>query len=127
MSDPVPSIRRHHTPEHVESVQSIPVTGPVAELTVAGALGAVDAVADGKVRNVFGAIRPPGHHANNTGREEGFCFYSTAAIAARYAQQVHGLEKILILDWDYHHGNGTQNAFYSDPSLPFFSAHDVLA
>ena len=52
---------------------------------------------------------------------------ATAAIAARYAQQVHGFEKILILDWDYHHGNGTQNTFYSDPSVLFFSAHDFLA
>ncbi len=126
-SDPLPSIRRHHTPEHIESVRSIPVTGPVAELTVAGALGGVDAVANGDVRNVFCAIRPPGHHANNTGREEGFCFYSNAAIAARYAQDVHGFEKILIIDWDYHHGNGTQNAFYSDPSVLFFSAHDFFA
>jgi acetoin utilization deacetylase AcuC-like enzyme len=126
-SDPTSSIRRHHTPEHVESVQSIPVTGPVAELTVAGALGGVDAVANGVVRNAFCAIRPPGHHANNTGREEGFCFYSNAAIAARYAQVTHGFEKILIIDWDYHHGNGTQNAFYDDPSVLFFSAHDLFA
>ena len=87
MADPIPSIRRHHTPEHIESVRAIPITGPVAELTIAGALGGVDAVAQGKVRNVFCAIRPPGHHANNTGREEGFCFYSTAAITARYAQR----------------------------------------
>ena len=126
-SDPLPSIRRHHTPEHIESVRSIPVTGPVAELTVAGALGGIDAVAGGQVRNAFCAIRPPGHHANNTGQEEGFCFYSNAAIAARYAQEVHGFGKILIIDWDYHHGNGTQNAFYSDPSVLFFSAHDFFA
>ena len=127
MSDPIPPIRRHHTPQHFESVRAIPITGPVAELTVAGALGGVDAVAQGEVRNVFCAIRPPGHHANNTGREEGFCFYSTAAIAARYAQEVHGFEKILIIDWDYHHGNATQNAFYRDPSVLFFSAHDFFA
>ena len=64
MSDPVPSIRRLHTPEHVESVQAIPVTGPVAELTVAGALGGIDAVAQGEVRNVFCAIRPPERRAS---------------------------------------------------------------
>ena len=127
LSDPIPAIRRHHTPAHVEAVRSIAVTGPVAGLAVAGALGAVDAVAHGDVRNAFCAIRPPGHHANNTGREEGFCFYSNAAIAARYAQEVHGFEKILIIDWDYHHGNATQNAFYSDPSVLFFSAHDWQA
>ena len=71
MSDPLPSIERHHTREHIESVRGIPVTGPVAELTVAGALGGVDAVARGDVRNVFCAIRPPGHHANNTGAGRG--------------------------------------------------------
>ena len=124
LSDTMPHIGRHHTPEHVESVMAIDVTGPVAELAVAGALGAVDAVARREVPNAFCAIRPPGHHANNTGREEGFCFFSNAAIAARYAQVVHGFEKILVIDWDYHHGNGTQNAFYDDPSVLFFSAHD---
>ncbi len=127
LADPRPYIEAHHTPEHVESVRAIEVTGPVAELVVAGALGAVDAVASGRVRNVFCAARPPGHHANNTGREEGFCFYSNAAIAARYAQVAHGLEKILIVDWDYHHGNATQNAFYADPSVLFFSTHDWQA
>ena len=124
LSDPMPHIRRHHLAEHVESVRAIDVTGPVAELAVAGALGAVDAVARREVANAFCAIRPPGHHANNTGREEGFCFFRNAAIATRYAQEVHGFEKILIIDWDYHHGNGTQNAFYEDPSVLFFSAHD---
>jgi acetoin utilization deacetylase AcuC-like enzyme len=127
LADPIPHIRRHHVSDHVESVRAIDVTGPVAELAVAGALGAVDAVAKGEVANAFCAIRPPGHHANNTGREEGFCFFSNAAITARYAQSVHGFERILIIDWDYHHGNGTQNAFYDDPSVLFFSAHDWQA
>jgi acetoin utilization deacetylase AcuC-like enzyme len=127
LADPMPYIRGHHEPAHVESIRPLAVTGPVAELAVAGALGAVDAVAGGRVRNAFCAIRPPGHHANNTGREEGFCFYSNAAIAARYAQQVHGLERVLIIDWDYHHGNATQNAFYTDATVLFFSAHDWRA
>ncbi len=127
LAGPMSSIRAHHTPEHVESVRRIDVTGPVAELAVAGALGAVDAVARGQVSNAFCASRPPGHHANNTGREEGFCFYSNAAIATRYAQRVHGFERVLIIDWDYHHGNGTQNAFYDDPSVLFFSTHDWQA
>ena len=127
LRDPLPHIRGLHTPEHVESVRRIDVTGPVAELAVAGVLGAVDAVANGVVKNAFCAARPPGHHANNTGREEGFCFYSNAAITARYAQRVHGFERVLIIDWDYHHGNGTQNAFYDDPSVLFFSTHDWRA
>ncbi len=127
LAEPMSHIRAHHTHEHVESVRRIDVTGPVAELAVAGALGAVDAVARGQVKNAFCASRPPGHHANNTGREEGFCFYSNAAIATRYAQQVHGFERVLIIDWDYHHGNATQNAFYDDPSVLFFSTHDWQA
>ncbi|MDE2804618.1 MAG: histone deacetylase [Gemmatimonadota bacterium] len=123
-ADPLDRIRAHHTGEHVDSVRQLGVTARVAELAVSGALTAVDAVVDGTVRNAFCAIRPPGHHANNTGAEEGFCYYSNAAIAARYAQQVHGYEKVLIIDWDYHHGNATQNAFYDDPTVLFFSAHD---
>ena len=123
-ADPLDRIRAHHTGEHVDSVRRLGVTARVAELAVSGALTAIDAVADGTVRNAFCAIRPPGHHANNTGAEEGFCYYSNAAIAARYAQQVHGCERVVIIDWDYHHGNATQNAFYDDPSVLFFSAHD---
>ena len=123
-ADPLDRIRAHHTGEHVDSVRQLGVTSRVAELAVSGALTAVDAVADGTVRNAFCAIRPPGHHANNTGAEEGFCYYSNAAIAARYAQEVHGYGRVLIIDWDYHHGNATQNAFYADTSVLFFSAHD---
>lgn len=124
IDDAMPQIEDHHTAEHVASVRQIDVTGSVAALAVAGVLGAVDAVARREVRNVFCCMRPPGHHANNTGAEEGFCFYSNAAIAAKYAQQIHGYERILIVDWDYHHGNGTQNAFYDDPDVLFFSTHD---
>ncbi len=123
-AEPLDRIRAHHTGEHVDSVRQLGVTARVAELAVSGALTAVDAVADGAVRNAFCAIRPPGHHANNTGAEEGFCYYSNAAIAARYAQEVHGYERVVIIDWDYHHGNATQNAFYADPTVLFFSAHD---
>ena len=120
---PQPAIRAFHDARHVDGVAAIPVTGEVAQAAVAGVLSAVDAVAAGRVRNAFCAVRPPGHHANNAGREEGFCFYSNAAIAARHAQSL-GFEKVLVIDWDYHHGNGTQNAFYDDPSVLFFSSHD---
>jgi acetoin utilization deacetylase AcuC-like enzyme len=104
-------------------VSRLPVTGEVAALACAGALGAVRAVARGQVRNAFCALRPPGHHAHNAGEEEGFCFYNNAAVAARYAQRELGLEKVLIVDWDYHHGNGTQDAFYRDPGVFTFSTH----
>ena len=126
-ADPLLRIRAHHTGEHVDSVRRLGVSASVAELAVSGALTGVDAVAEGRVRNVFCAIRPPGHHANNTGAEEGFCYYSNAAIAAKYAQEIHGHEKVLVIDWDYHHGNATQNAFYDDPSVLFFSSHDWAA
>jgi acetoin utilization deacetylase AcuC-like enzyme len=77
---------------------------------------------NGTVRSVFCAIRPPGHHAEPT-RAMGFCFFNNVAIGARYFQKRYGLRKILIVDWDVHHGNGTQEAFYKDPSVLFFSAH----
>ena len=127
LGEPLPHIEAHHTAEHVAGIQTIETTGRVAKAAVGGALAAVSAVSHGEVRNAFCAIRPPGHHANNTGDEEGFCFYSNAAIAAKYAQSVFGYEKILIIDWDYHHGNGTQNVFYDDPTVLFYSSHDWQA
>jgi acetoin utilization deacetylase AcuC-like enzyme len=87
-----------------------------------GVLNAVDAVMAGRARNAFCAVRPPGHHAN-AGRGMGFCILNNIALAARYAQRHHGLERVLIVDWDVHHGNGTQDIFYSDPSVFFFSTH----
>ncbi len=126
LAEPMSAIEGHHTAEHVASIRKLPVTGDVAAAAVGGALAAVDAVADKKIRNAFCAVRHPGHHANNTGAEEGFCFYSNAAIAAKYAQS-KGFEKVLVIDWDYHHGNATQNAFYEDPSVMFFSSHDWQA
>lgn len=122
--DPLGAILGHHTREHVDRIRRIPTTGEIAELAVAGALAAVREVSAGRLRNAFCAVRPPGHHANDAGAEEGFCFFSNAAVAARYARSVCGHERVLIVDWDYHHGNGTQNAFYRDPSVLFFSTHN---
>jgi acetoin utilization deacetylase AcuC-like enzyme len=89
---------------------------------VGGVLNVVDAVMTGAARNAFCAVRPPGHHANAS-RGMGFCLFNNVAIAARYAQRRHGIERVLIADWDVHHGNGTQDIFYSDPSVLFFSTH----
>lgn len=94
----------------------------VACRTAGGVLNAVDAVLTGKARNAFCAVRPPGHHATPN-RGMGFCLLNNVAIGARYAQKKHGLERVLIIDWDVHHGNGTQDIFYSDPTVFYFSTH----
>jgi acetoin utilization deacetylase AcuC-like enzyme len=127
IDDPMPYIRMNHSDDHIAAIRRIPQTGPIAALAVAGVCGAVRAVSEGSVRNAFCAIRPPGHHADNTGMEEGFCFYNNIAIAARYAQTSCSHKKILIIDWDYHHGNGTEASFYSDPTVLFFSTHHWFA
>ncbi len=97
-------------------------TLPAAYLAAGGALCAADEIVAGRVTNAFCAVRPPGHHAEHN-RAMGFCFFNNVAIAARYVQRRHGVERVLIVDWDVHHGNGTQHAFYDDPSVLFFSTH----
>lgn len=99
-----------------------PGTLEAAEFAAGGVLAAVDAVMKGTVKNAFVAARPPGHHATPD-RGMGFCVFNSVAIAARYLQKVHGVRRILIVDWDYHHGNGTQDAFYNDDSVFYFSTH----
>jgi acetoin utilization deacetylase AcuC-like enzyme len=94
----------------------------IALLSLGSALGACEAVLSGQVKRAFSAARPPGHHAEPD-RSMGFCLFSNLAIAARYAQQRHGVEKIAIVDFDVHHGNGTQAVFESDPSVLFISLH----
>lgn len=97
-------------------------TFDVALAAAGGVLSAVDAVMQGKIRNAFAAVRPPGHHATQS-RGMGFCVFNNVAIAARYAQKAYGVDRVLIVDWDVHHGNGTQDIFYQDPHVLFFSVH----
>ena len=94
----------------------------IALLSTGGVLRAADAVATGVVQNAFAMVRPPGHHAT-PGQSMGFCLFNNIAVTARYLQQEHGVGKVAIVDWDVHHGNGTQDIFYQDDSVFFFSIH----
>ncbi len=95
-----------------------------ARLAVGGVLTAVDQVFTSEIAKVFCVVRPPGHHASRN-RGAGFCIFNNVAIAARYAQQKYGVNRVLIVDWDVHHGDGTQNIFYADPSVFYFSTHEA--
>jgi acetoin utilization deacetylase AcuC-like enzyme/formylglycine-generating enzyme required for sulfatase activity len=127
-----------HTPEYVRRVRDscqegikymdsvdTPISAEsydVALAAVGGVLSAIDEVMAGNISNAFCAIRPPGHHALKD-RAMGFCLFNNVAIGARYVQKKYGLSKVLIVDWDVHHGNGTQAAFYDDPTVLYFSTH----
>jgi acetoin utilization deacetylase AcuC-like enzyme len=92
--------------------------------TLGGAARAVDAVFAGEAGNVFLAMRPPGHHAEKD-RAMGFCFFNQAAVAARHARERHGAERVAIMDFDVHHGNGTQDIFWDDPAVMYASTHEM--
>ncbi|MEM9665955.1 MAG: histone deacetylase [Bacteroidota bacterium] len=94
----------------------------VALEAVGGALAVTDRVLTGDATNGFVAVRPPGHHATPT-QPMGFCLLSTVALAVRWAQQTHGLERAMVLDYDVHHGNGTQDVFYADPNVLVVNLH----
>jgi acetoin utilization deacetylase AcuC-like enzyme len=94
----------------------------IALLAAGGTIAGVDAVMSGILKNAFCAVRPPGHHAERDSAN-GFCLLNNAAIAARYAQKKYNAERIAILDWDVHHGNGTQHIFYHEKSVLYISTH----
>jgi acetoin utilization deacetylase AcuC-like enzyme len=127
-----------HAPQYVENVLKLiesgetelaggdvsvcAESGHVALHAAGGVIETVDAVLIGHVQNAFCAVRPPGHHARPAAAM-GFCIFNNIAIAARHAQKQHGVERVAIIDWDVHHGNGTEEIFYSDGSVLFFSTH----
>ena len=99
-----------------------PASGEIALLSAGGMLKAVDAVMVDEMRQIFALIRPPGHHAiPNAGM--GFCIFNNIAIAAEHLKRKYGIKRILIVDWDVHHGNGTQETFFDDPSVLYYSMH----
>ncbi len=102
--------------------RSCPESYLIARLAAGAALKGVDSVLKDGHHNAFCCSRPPGHHALHSAAM-GFCFFNNIAIAARYAQIEYGLKNILIIDWDVHHGNGTQDSFYGDSTVFFFSTH----
>ena len=126
----------YHTIEHIARVKEISKTGGdtgngapigrggdrIVRLAVGGVVAATDAVMRGEVHHAFALVRPPGHHAMSD-HGMGFCTFANVALAAKHAKKTYGVERIAILDWDVHHGNGTQDAFYSDPSVLFASIH----
>lgn len=95
-----------------------------SRMAVGGNLAAIDAVMAGDLRNAFIAMRPPGHHAE-TAKTMGFCLFGTIAIAAKYALEVHGLTRVAIVDFDVHHGNGTQDLLWDEPRVRFVSSHQM--
>ena len=99
-------------------------TWEAALRAVSAGLEAVDRVMTGTVANAFCSVRPPGHHAE-ADRAMGFCFFANAAIAARYARKKHGAERVAVIDFDVHHGNGTQDIFWSDKDLFYGSTHQM--
>jgi acetoin utilization deacetylase AcuC-like enzyme len=101
-----------------------PASYEAAMHAVGGACFAVDEVMTRRCENAFVAMRPPGHHAERT-TAMGFCFFNNAAIAARHAQAVHGAQRVAIMDFDVHHGNGTQDIFWSDPTVMYASTHQM--
>jgi acetoin utilization deacetylase AcuC-like enzyme len=124
----VEKVRRAIPDAGIKSVDADTSVSPrswQAALTAIGAANAaVDDVFSGRADNVFVASRPPGHHAEKT-TAMGFCLFNNAAIAARHAQMRHGAERVAIVDWDVHHGNGTQDIFWDDPSVLYCSTHQM--
>jgi acetoin utilization deacetylase AcuC-like enzyme len=128
---------RLHTPEHLRHIKAVSDVGggeageatpigpgsyEIAVRAAGGALASVEAVVGGTVANAYALVRPPGHHAE-AAQARGYCLLGNTAIAALHAREALGIERVAIVDWDVHHGNGTEDAFYADPSVLTISLH----
>ena len=134
----IQQLRRVHAPELIEQIRYVSAMGgglldhgdtyatadsyELARLAAGGCCTAVDRIMTGQADNGLALVRPPGHHAE-ANRVSGFCLFNNIAIAARHAQTVHGAKRVVIFDFDVHHGNGTQDIFYYDDSVLFISMH----
>jgi acetoin utilization deacetylase AcuC-like enzyme len=131
------AVAKVHSPEVIERVKEVATGGGghldsdtvlsadsfnVALAAAGACVAAVDAVVKGAARNALCLVRPPGHHATDT-RSMGFCLFNNVALAAHHAKETHNLSRVLIVDFDVHHGNGTQDIFYEDPCVAFYSIH----
>ncbi|TVQ59653.1 MAG: class II histone deacetylase [Rhodobacteraceae bacterium] len=130
-------LARFHTRAHIDHIKALSAgqggesgeltpmgTGSyeIAALAVGGTMAAIDAVVEGRVANAYALVRPPGHHAL-ADKAMGFCLFGNVAVAVKHAMATHGLGRVAVVDWDVHHGNGTQAAFYDDPSVLTISLH----
>jgi acetoin utilization deacetylase AcuC-like enzyme len=130
-------IQYFHTPRYIDEVARLSAASggeigdsltigsgsyEIALLSAGGCIAALDAVVSGRVRNAYALVRPPGHHAD-ADRGRGFCVFGNAVIAVRHAQRAHRIGRVAIVDWDVHHGNGTETAFIDDPSVLTISVH----
>ena len=128
---------RFHTAEYVERIHGLSVAGggdagesarfgpngfAIASLAAGGCIAAVDAVIQGRVDNAYALVRPGGHHAERD-RGRGFCIFANVVVAVEQARRVHGARRVAVLDWDVHHGNGTQTAYYAEPDVLTISVH----
>ena len=130
-------LSRVHTTSYLDAIEAVrgqnawldmdttavsPGSVEAAEVAAGTAIAAVEAVVAGRARAAFAAVRPPGHHAESV-RARGFCLFNNVAVAAAHAQAALGCQRVLIVDWDAHHGNGTQEIFWADPDVLFFDTH----